>query len=201
MPVSFVTPSTSWRDVLAEALPHVVERGARVLDRVVQQRRADRLGVEAHARADLRHADRVRDELLARLAALVGVALAGEGERLGDLARGRPARRASSECSEMTANRSASSSRSCGEQVLPERRAPRPRRVRRRRRVRPTRTCASGEASPARVRLAAGSARRRRRFARRRPGGRPCASGGVVAVARLRGRYAAFRARRRVSVA
>ena len=43
-----------------------------------------RLGVEAHARADLRHADRVRDELLARLAALVGVALARECERLLD---------------------------------------------------------------------------------------------------------------------
>ena len=71
-------------DVVAEALAHVVERRARVLDGVVQQRRADRLGVEAHAGADLRHADRVGDELLARLAALVGVALAGEGERLAD---------------------------------------------------------------------------------------------------------------------
>ena len=71
-------------DLVAEVLAHVVERRARVLDRVVQQRRADRLGVEAHARADLRHADRVRDELLARLAPLVGVALAGERERLAD---------------------------------------------------------------------------------------------------------------------
>ena len=71
-------------DVVAEVLAHVLERCARVLDGVVQQRRADRLGVEAHARADLRHADRVRDELLARLAALVGVPLAGEDERLAD---------------------------------------------------------------------------------------------------------------------
>ena len=37
-------------DVVAEALAHVVERRGRVLDRVVQQRGADRLRVEAHAR-------------------------------------------------------------------------------------------------------------------------------------------------------
>ena len=53
------------RDVLAEALPHVRERGARVLDGVVQQRGAERVGVEAHAGADLRHADGMGDELLA----------------------------------------------------------------------------------------------------------------------------------------
>ena len=68
------------RDLVAEALADLVERRARVLDGVVQQRRAQRLGVEAHARADLGHADRVDDELLARLAPLVGVVLAGEEE-------------------------------------------------------------------------------------------------------------------------
>ena len=91
MPVSFVTPSTSCGDVVAEVLAHVVERGGRVLDGVVQQGGADRLGVEAHARADLRHADRVRDELLARLAALVRVTLAGEREAPPDALDGRPA--------------------------------------------------------------------------------------------------------------
>ena len=44
----------------------------------------ERLGVEPHARADLRDADRVDDEVLARLAPLVGVVLAGEDERLLD---------------------------------------------------------------------------------------------------------------------
>jgi hypothetical protein len=68
------------RDLVAEALADLLERGARVLDRVVQQRGAQRLGVEAQAGADLRDADRVDDEVLARLAALVGVVLAGEEE-------------------------------------------------------------------------------------------------------------------------
>jgi hypothetical protein len=48
----------------------------------VQERGAQRLGVQAHAGADARDADRVRDEVLARLAALVGVVLAREQERL-----------------------------------------------------------------------------------------------------------------------
>ena len=85
-------------DLLAERLADLVERGARVLDGVVQQRGAQRLGVEAHAGADLRDADRVGDEVLARLAALVGVVLAGEHERVDDARRGRrsgrPRRRA-----------------------------------------------------------------------------------------------------------
>jgi hypothetical protein len=46
----------------------------------VQQRRAQGLGVEPQAGADLRDLDRMGDEVLARLAALVGVALAGERE-------------------------------------------------------------------------------------------------------------------------
>ena len=71
-------------DLVAERLADLVERGRRVLDGVVQQRGAQRLGVEPHAGADLRHADRVHDELLARAAALVGVVLAGEDEGLHD---------------------------------------------------------------------------------------------------------------------
>ena len=71
-------------DLLAECGLDVLERRARVLDRVVEQRRADRLGVEAHARADLCDADGVGDEVLAGLALLIGVALAGEAERFCD---------------------------------------------------------------------------------------------------------------------
>src|SRR4051794_38976856 len=70
------------RDLVAEAAADLVERGARVLDRVVQQRRAQRLGVEPQAGADLRDPDRVDDEVLARAAALVGVVLAREEERV-----------------------------------------------------------------------------------------------------------------------
>ncbi len=82
MPVSFVTPSTICSDLLAEALRHLLDRGRGVLDGVVQQRRAQRLGVQAHARADARDADRVHDEVLAGLAPLRGVVLAGEHERV-----------------------------------------------------------------------------------------------------------------------
>jgi hypothetical protein len=39
-------------DLLAEALAHLLDRRRGVLDGVVQQRRAQRLGVQAHARAD-----------------------------------------------------------------------------------------------------------------------------------------------------
>jgi hypothetical protein len=46
----------------------------------VQERRAERGRVEAHARADLGHAHGVDDEVLAGGPALVGVALAGEHE-------------------------------------------------------------------------------------------------------------------------
>ena len=83
-------------DLLAELLSHLVERRARVLDGVVQQGGAERLRVEPHARADLRHADRVGDEVLAAGAALVGVPLAGEEERAsrpGPCRSARPPRR------------------------------------------------------------------------------------------------------------
>ena len=52
----------------------------------MEERRAKGLGVEAQPGADLRHLDRVGDEVLARLAPLVDVAFAGEGE--GALDRG-----------------------------------------------------------------------------------------------------------------
>jgi hypothetical protein len=47
----------------------------------VQQGGDQRLGVQAQPGADLRDADRVDDEVLPGLAALVGVVLAGEDER------------------------------------------------------------------------------------------------------------------------
>ncbi len=76
-------------DLLAEARAHLLDRGGGVLDRVVQQRRAQRLRVQAHARADPRDADGVHDEVLAGLAPLVGVVLAGEHERVAARGRGR----------------------------------------------------------------------------------------------------------------
>ena len=69
-------------DLVAEGLADLVEGRGGVLDRVVQQRGAQGRGVQAHAGADARDADRVGDEVLAGLAALVGVVLAGEQERL-----------------------------------------------------------------------------------------------------------------------
>ena len=101
-------------DLLAERLADLLQRRRRVLDRVVQQRGAQRLGVEPHAGADLGDADRVDDEVLAR---------AGGAGRRGARRRTRtPARRGSrstasatsSACSSTIANRSASSSRSSG---------------------------------------------------------------------------------------
>jgi hypothetical protein len=50
----------------------------------VQQRGAQRGRIQAHAGADASDPDRMGDEVLARLAALVGVMLAGEQERLQD---------------------------------------------------------------------------------------------------------------------
>ena len=67
-------------DRVAEQLLDLIQAGARVLDGVVEQRRAQGLGVEAEAGADLRHLDGVGDEVLAGAPPLIGVALAGEGE-------------------------------------------------------------------------------------------------------------------------
>jgi hypothetical protein len=78
-------------DLLAEFLADVVEAGAGVLDGVVQQRRAERLGVQPHSGADLGDPDRVGDELVAGVTQLVGMALAGEVE--GALERGAVDRR------------------------------------------------------------------------------------------------------------
>ena len=50
----------------------------------MQERGAQRLGVEPHAGADLGHADRMHDEVLARAPALVGVVHARVHERLLD---------------------------------------------------------------------------------------------------------------------
>ncbi len=50
----------------------------------MQERRAQRLGVETHPGADLGHPNRVDDELLTRLTPLVGMVLAGINERILD---------------------------------------------------------------------------------------------------------------------
>ena len=71
-------------DRVAEELAHLVEARRRVLDRVMKERRAERLRVQAKAGADLCDLDRVRDEVLARAAALIDVALTGEREGLLD---------------------------------------------------------------------------------------------------------------------
>ena len=99
-------------DLVTERLADLAQRGAGVLDGVVQQRGAQRLGVEAHAGADLGDADRMGDELLARLAALVGVVLAGEHERVDDELSRSTVWATSSACSSTIANRSERSSRS-----------------------------------------------------------------------------------------
>src|ERR1035441_3737885 len=70
------------RDLLAEAGADLLDRGRCVLDRVMQQRRTQRLGIQPHARADACHADRVHDEVLSRLASLRGMMLAGEDKRV-----------------------------------------------------------------------------------------------------------------------
>ena len=98
-------------DRVAEELAHLVEARRRVLDRVVEERCAEGFRVQAKAGADLRDLDRVRDEVLARAAALVGVALAGEREGLLDRRRS-SASVPSSECSSTTAKRSPRSARS-----------------------------------------------------------------------------------------
>ncbi len=68
-------------DLFAKRVADLRQRSARVLDGVVQQRRAQRLGIEAHPGADLRDADGVGDEVLARAPALIGVVPARVDER------------------------------------------------------------------------------------------------------------------------
>ena len=110
--VSLVTPSTRLATSSPKRSRDLLERRARVLDGVVQQRRAERLGVEAQAGADPRDPDRVDDELLAGAPALVGVVLAGEHERRLRRASRSIATSASSACSSTIAKRSPSSRRS-----------------------------------------------------------------------------------------
>src|SRR5581483_9667122 len=74
-------PVHELRDRLPEQPLDLLEARARVLDGVVKERRAERLGVEPQAGADLRHLDRMRDEVLPRPPALVRVTLAGKRER------------------------------------------------------------------------------------------------------------------------
>ena len=70
---SLVTPSTSLRHLRAELRLHLLggERG--VLDRVVEQGRRDRGGVELEVGEDRRHLHRVVHVVLARQAALARV--------------------------------------------------------------------------------------------------------------------------------
>jgi hypothetical protein len=71
-------------DRLAEQLADLVEARRRVLDRVVEERGAERLGVQPQAGADLCDLYGMGDEVLAGAAALIRVALAGERERVLD---------------------------------------------------------------------------------------------------------------------
>ena len=66
-------------DLGAELLLDVFERSLGVLDRVVQDRRGDRLRIEVHVGKLLRHGDRMRDIRFARFACL---ALVGGGAEL-----------------------------------------------------------------------------------------------------------------------
>ena len=76
MPVSFVTPSTSWAISSPNSSRTCSSVGVGVLDDVVQERGGDRLVVEPQLGADLGGAERVVDELLAGPALLALVARA-----------------------------------------------------------------------------------------------------------------------------
>ena len=71
-------------DLGTELGADVVQRGLRVLDDIVEQRRGDRLTVETEVRADARDAPRVVDEILPGAAHLPPVAALRDGERTPD---------------------------------------------------------------------------------------------------------------------
>ena len=98
-------------DLVAEALADLLEAGAGVLDGVVKQGRAQGRGVQPQAGADPGDPERVSDEVLAGLALLVGVALAGEGEGALDLLAVDRLGERRTLCSSITAKRSPSSAR------------------------------------------------------------------------------------------
>jgi len=68
-------------DLVAELAAHLLDVGVGVLDDVVEQRGGDRLLVEMEARADLRHAPGVMDEVLAGAALLALVRVLRVRER------------------------------------------------------------------------------------------------------------------------
>ena len=68
------------RDVRAELLPNLVDRRARVLHDVVEERRRDGLLVEVKLCADLRDSERMLDELLTGAARLPLVGVRSEAE-------------------------------------------------------------------------------------------------------------------------
>ena len=80
---SFVTPSTSRRTSSPNRSGDLVGGRVGVLDDVVQQRRRQHRRRLLQARADLGDAPRVEDVLLAALAQLPVVVLAGVRERVG----------------------------------------------------------------------------------------------------------------------
>ena len=49
------------RDIVAEALFHIVQRRGGVLDHIVQQRRAERVGIHAELQQNIRDSDRMHD--------------------------------------------------------------------------------------------------------------------------------------------
>ena len=79
-----MTPSTSWRDLVAELVAHRLQVDVGVLDDVVEERGGDRLLVEVQLGEDLRDPERVVDELLARAPLLALVRARGERERAGE---------------------------------------------------------------------------------------------------------------------
>ena len=79
-----MTPSTSWAISSPNSARSSFEVDVGVLDHVVQERCRDRLLVQTQLGADLRHPERVVDEVFARAPLLALVRSLGEEERVGD---------------------------------------------------------------------------------------------------------------------